>query len=157
MIKSSNNTGFTLLELVFVIILLSILSVGAILSWPKDMKREADEYAIRHAIRLAQHIAMTRPFEKAHPWGFVVENGGHSYSIQKKGTSTYAKDPTNGRDIKGIALMGGATLICDKDGIWFDRFGTPLDYTTLSPITAEFHCRISGGTITIYPETGYVE
>lgn len=155
--QMNSKKGFTLLELIMVIVLLSILSLGVAMLWPKGMKEEADHVHIIHALRLTQHIAMTRPYDNAHPWGFVVGPGGSSYSIKKKGTTTYAKDPSSGKDMKDIALMGKSPLVCDKQGIWFDRLGTPLDYSLLSAITTEFHCTIGGRTITIHPETGYVE
>ena len=155
--KTLNNKGFTLLELVIVILLLAVLSVSVAMLWPRGMKSDADLYEIKHAIRFAQHIAMTRPYDSAHPWGFEVGAGGTTYSILKKGTSTYAKDPNTGKNMQNIGLKGEATLSCDKQGICFNRFGVPLDYSTLSPISSEFTCSIGGRTITIHPETGYVE
>lgn len=152
-----NEYGFTLLELVFVIVLLAILAAGAVMYWPKGMEAQRDILEVKHALRLAQHMAMTRPHEKAHPWGLLVGPGGHSYSIMKKDTAIFAKDPTGGRDMKDVPLKGSAPLVCDQKGIWFDRFGTPLDHSTLGPITSSFHCSIGGSTITVYPETGYAE
>ena len=155
--KILNHKGFTLLELVTVILLLAVLSVSIAMLWPSGMKSGSDLYDIKHAIRFAQHMAMTRPYDSVHPWGFKTGTGGSSYSILKKGTSIYAKAPDTGEDMQDIGLKGEATISCDKQGIWFNRFGTPLDYSTLSPISSEFTCTIGSRTITIHPETGYVE
>ena len=155
--KTFNNKGFTLIELIMVILLLAVLTVSVAMLWPKGMKSDTDVYEIKHAIRLAQHIAMTRPYESSAPWGFKVGSGGTTYSILKKGTSTYAKDPSTGNDMKDIGLRGDNPLSCDSQGIWFDRFGVPLDNTSLTPISSEFTCTLGSATITVHPETGYVE
>ena len=154
--------GFTILELVTVIMLVSILAASAVMLWPRGMKEDADLYEIRHAMRYAQHLAMTRPWDPAHPWGFRADSGGNKYSILKHGTTVYAKDPDSGADMNGIALRGDASMECDvngipKSGIWFDRFGTPLDYSSLEPITSLFRCYTGGRTVIVHPETGYVE
>ena len=152
-----NSPGFTLMEMVLVMVLLGILSVAAFMMWPRGMKEEGDRFEVKHAMRFAQHLAMTRPYEPGNPWGFKVEPGGRTYSVLKKDGSQYALDPTTGNDMKEIPLNGGGQLVCDKDAIWFDRFGTPLDDTSLSPIASPFKCLVAGRTIKVYPETGYVE
>lgn len=140
--------GFTLLELVVVIVLVSILAVGASALWQSGMDKEAAVREFKHALRFAQHLAMTREYDPNHPWGLEVGPSGTTYSVRRK-EGGYAPDPASSQEYKDRSLPGGASTTCPS--IWFDRFGAPIG------VTAPVACTVAGRGITIYPETGYVE
>ena len=147
--------GFTLLELVIVIALLGILSVSTVILWPSGMEEEAAKREFIHAVRLAQHLAMSRPWDASSPWGISVSGG--RYSVLKKGSSTYAQDPASSAALQDRELPGGTPVSCSPvSAVWFDRFGRPLD-STGSAITSQVTCDVGGLTVTIWPETGYAE
>ncbi len=140
--------GFTLLELVLTIVLVSILAVGATALWRSGMDEEAAAREFKHALRFAQHLAMTREYNATRPWGVEVGSSGTTYSVRKKGGG-YAQDPASSQEYKDRSLPGGASITCPS--LWFDRFGAPIGIS--SPLT----CTVAGKSVKIYPETGYVE
>ena len=140
--------GFTMLELVAVIVLVAILAVGATALWQGGLDEEAAASEFRHALRYAQHLAMTREYDHSHPWGVAI--GGATYSVRRKG-GIYAQDPASSGLYKDRQLPGGQVVSCPSPSIWFDRFGAPIG------ITSVITCTVGSVEVKIYPETGFVE
>ena len=122
--------------------------------WPRGMKEEAAAREFVHAVRFAQHMALTRQFTAGSPWG--LELSGSAYSIRRKGLSIFAVDPSGSGEYKNRELPGGYAPACSRSVIWFDRFGRPLD-SGGAPLGSAITCVVGTRSITIYPETGYVE
>jgi len=178
--------AFTLLELVFVIVVIGILSAIIIPSTRTNPVREASTQLVSH-IRYAQHLAMvddkydaTNTSWYKNRWQVVFEN--NSYSIMSDNTLTNAKEPINdGSDIDvdlndkystTLSFNNNCPLISNKMYLSFDNLGRPLlgdlnNYTSAYMATTnekklEADCIITLRNdldtveITITPETGYV-
>ena len=170
------NKAFTMIELVFVIIVIGILSATII---PRIQTNHNAETAINlvSQIRYTQHLALvddnydatTSDWYKKR-WSIIFN--GTSYSILKNGV--YAKDPQTQQDINSVDLkinsitFGGGCA--GGNIISFDHLGRPLvgDLTALtSPysnnILLQTPCSIvltnqgdDNETLTLSPETGYI-
>lgn len=151
MISTKDNKGFTLVELVMIIVLMGILAVSVSVKWPSGMKEKTAAYELKRAIRFAQHVAMTRSYDSAKPWG--IEANGTTYSVRQK-SGAFAEDP--GGDEFPKTLMGEVSFLAPKS-VWFNRFGEPLDNSGNS-ITAPVTFNLSGSNLVkVYPQTGYAE
>ena len=175
--------GFTMIELVLVIIVIGILAALAIPRMERDIRQEAKDNLLS-AIRYTQHLALvddkTDPFDPAWQsklWNISFSNS--DYNITSNGT--VAIDPANGKlmssggspnvdlgkkyGINAIVFSGG----CDSGKqIAFDHLGRPFKALTATNNYAAYmdsNCTIgitfsqSGITplvLTITTETGYV-
>lgn len=174
--------AFTMLELVFVIIVIGVLSVLAMPSFQTNILQRAAEQVASH-IRYAQHLAIVD--DKFDPgveqywrerWQFSMT--GNSYTVYSDGNRNgsldagdaddeSAVDPLTNVRIENIDLNDEYKVTQpDNVTIAFDHFGRP--YTNLNSIsggllgagqTIVFTLTHDEGTatITVHPETGYVE
>ncbi len=153
-----NTAGFTLLELIFVLLIMSIISVTVMLQWTAsgiDLGAQAKELA--SDIRYTQSLAMTN---------------GQRYYLIKQSSTTYQIMTSGGT---AVMLFNGRTTATLNSGITFgtltnlpnnlvafDGKGTP--YTTSSSpgtaLTSTATIPITSGgatkTISIQPGTGRV-
>lgn len=141
--------GFTLIELITIILLLGVISVVATAKWPGDMKEDAAVKEFKRAIRYAQHQAMTREFVGGNAWGLTVT--ANQYTIQRQdGTETVA-DFTN-----RFLLDNAGITISDPGDLWFNGLGEPIDENG-APLAAAMSYTIADSEhLTVCPETGYV-
>jgi len=142
--------GFTLIELVLIILLLSILSVTVVEKWPVGMNTEAAALEFKRAVRYAQHMSMTREFIAGNPWGLVVASS--QYSIQHRDGS--GKVP----DFSDRFLLGDAAMTIASGpaaGLWFNGLGEPVDETG-APLGAVTYVVAGVESMTICPQTGYL-
>jgi len=103
--------AFTMLELVFVIVVIGILSMAIIPRVQTNPVREA-AIALVSDIRYAQHLSLVDDkFEVTNTtswyknrWQIVFV--GNTYSILSNDGATYAKDPIKQTDINAIELKG---------------------------------------------------
>ena len=176
--------AFTLIELVFVIVVVGILAAVII---PRTESNPVAEASIDllSKVRYAQHLSIvndkygTDATWYKNRWQIVFS--GNSYSIMANDTSTYAKDTSNtAQEINNIELKGlnAITLSekCSGDTISFDYLGRPLigtlELTTTAYTstgdgallindsnTSRCVIKLTNGTQTSYidivPETGY--
>ncbi|MEW6593267.1 MAG: type II secretion system protein [Thermodesulfobacteriota bacterium] len=151
--------GFTLVEMVVVIVLLAILSVTAYLRWPSGLEEAAAAREFKRAVRYAQHKAMTRQFTtSAVAWGITL-HADSSYSVERLGGSEQAEAAYVGRCLNSddpppceMPLSGGS--------VYFNGLGEPLDGAG-TPLATTLVFTIGAGseaqTVTVHPQTGYVE
>ncbi len=150
--SSKNNKGFTLIELITIILLLGVLSVVATAKWPGDMKEDAAVREFKRAIRYAQHQAMTREYISLDAWGLMV-NADNSYSILRQVT------PVNIPDFTNRFLLGdNAITINDAtggDGLWFNGLGEPISSAgaAIGPLT---YTVAGSEDLTVCAQTGFV-
>jgi len=172
-----NTKAFTLLELVFVIVVIGILSAVFI---PRIQSNHNAETAIKliNAIRNTQHKALSDDTfrgseEEWYKQRWHILFSGTTYSIMS-GT-TYAKDAVTQEEIKNVPLNVDDILFSSSCGtskqIIFDYMGRPLlgdiaTYTSpyMSSRMLKSPCTITlqnssenDEHIIIHPETGFVE
>ncbi len=168
--------AFTMLELVFVIVVLGILAALAMPRLDRDLRQEAKDN-ILSAIRYTQHLALTDDKTvpgtawQANLWKIAI--GSTSYTISSG--ATIAQDPINGQAMDGTSpntkiaklySVNGISGTCGTVG--FDNLGRPFTGTLAGSNYANYmdsDCTIvvtfsktgvSTLTITIAAETGYV-
>ncbi|HSR35965.1 MAG TPA: type II secretion system protein [Desulfurivibrionaceae bacterium] len=145
---AASQQGFTLTELVLIIVILGILSVVVVEKWPTGMREEAAAKEFKRIFRLAQHKAMTRPFSgAATAWGIVTN--GNRYTIQQ-GAGGPA-DPA----YQNRCLLDDCDMTLAGPSVWFNGLGEPID-TAGTPLSSGTY--LIGGTnrLTFCPETGYL-
>lgn len=164
--KKSRQQGFTLVELIMIIIILGILSVTAYVRWPVGMEDEAAVKELRRAVRYAQHKAMTRQYDETSPgtaWGIAAN--GNRYTVQRQDadclppTATEAADPDRcaEEEYRGRALNDDNATTLSNTAVYFNGLGEPIDTATGLPLAADTVFTINGArTVTVVQETGYV-
>ncbi len=147
-----SNSGFTLVELILIIILLGILSVTAYVKWPTGLDNRAAMMEMKRAIRHTQHIAMTRAYSEGNIWRLAIS--GDQYTI-KNDASGYVPDEFINRKL----LNSSSTTINNSAAItlYFNGLGEPVD--SLGTAKSASQTLLINNTInlTICPETGFVK
>lgn len=115
----SAHRAFTMLELVFVIVVVGILSFMAASSFQRNTVQEATDQLLSH-IRYTQHLAMMDDKFNAgsanwyrNQWhlDIVVDNTLWVYSVlSANNTGTYAKDPQN-----PSAFLSGLSTVAEAN------------------------------------------
>lgn len=154
---SSKQNGFTLIELIVVISLISILAAGVYLNWPgSTMNLAAQTRQLANDLRYTQALSMTT---------------GQRYRLVRTSSNTYQILNSSG---SAMVLMGRTTITL-ASGITFGSLtnlpnslvafnglgapytdtgnpGTPLSTTATLSLTTNGETR----TVSITPETGRV-
>ncbi len=146
--RTRYEQGFTLTELVLIIVILGVLAVVVVEKWPSGMKEEAAAKEFKRIFRLAQHKAMTRPFTgTANAWGFVIDS--NRYTIQQ-GTAGPA-DP----QYQNRCLLDDCDLTLTGPSVWFNGLGEPIT-STGTPLSSATYTIGGANLLTLCPETGYL-
>jgi len=128
---NKETSGFTLVELVIVIVLISILTVYAVVKWPSD----SEIMLPTQASLLANHIRHTQAL--AMHWGqplrLTVGAGGYSVSCVTASASAPCNnnpviDPVTNQPFS-IALESGISL--SGANVDFDTLGRPVSGATI--------------------------
>lgn len=156
--RTHRQRGFTLIELVMIIVILGILSATVYVRWPVGMEEDAAAKEFRRALRYAQHKAMTRQFtNNAAAWGLTV-NGDSSYTLQRidgseQAEAEYVNRCLNSENPPPCAIpLAGGPVYFNGLGEPLDGAGNPIAGATIFIIGAAPNNR----NITIRAETGYV-
>lgn len=176
------RTAFTLLELVFVIIIIGILAVLAMPNFRGNPLQTAAEQVAGH-IRYTQHLAMVDDkFDPANGTWFqdkwAINLCQPAYMVSTLNNTMTATDPLTKTDINGTAVedfnlatqfsITGITVAGGNCRIAFDNMGRPYGFTAAGLPATAFAGLLNADTvitlqhtdgnaiITIVDETGYV-
>ena len=150
-----NQQGFTLIELIITLIIMSLLAVSAYIAWPTAINLPAEAFHIVSDIRYTETLSMTK---------------NQRYRFVKISTTTYQILNSSGTP---VTFPSGSTTMTLNSGITFGTFtnlpnnliafdgkgtpyidtgspGTALATTATIPLTASGQTK----TISISPETG---
>lgn len=158
--KRAREGGFTLLEVILVVMLVGIISAVVVLRFPTIPKVGAATRRLVSDIRYAKELAIRLQTKSGI---FFISN--NSYRIfQNDDTNNATIDPVTGTDMN-LTLSGrfsGATLNHNFAGntLKFDSLGTPLDGND-NPVTAPDNTitvtdPAETRTVTVEPNTGKV-
>jgi prepilin-type N-terminal cleavage/methylation domain-containing protein len=138
--------GFTLVELIVVMLLLTLM---ALITFRGPVRSSAplvsEENLLRSQLRYAQSLALA---DNTVSWGISISSGG--YTLQKNGGTASLALP--GQASATYALRSGVHVTHGSGVVGFDEFGSPEDGAVMS-ITLSDGVRTR--TITLSAETGH--
>lgn len=144
----SGRRGFTLIELVMVIVIMGILAVTVAVKWPHGLEERGAALELIRAVRYAQHKAMTRGYTTTNDaWG--LEAAGNTYTIHRLDGGDQAEADYVNRTLPGKVTLGDGA-------IWFNGLGEPIDSGGV-PLTGVTTFTVGTSQVTVQPETGYAE
>ncbi len=162
------QTGFTMMELIVVILLLSIIAAYAASRWSSGVTPSAQAQQLAADIRFTQSLAMTH--NQTYVITFTPATTPDSYNIATQATpGTPLPSLVTGNTSTsfvsntafGVITINGVTT---NQQIFFDDFGIPYAAYTSStvntPLSSVATIKITSGgstrTISISPTTGFV-
>ncbi len=145
---SRRSFGFTLIEIIVVLILLSILSVTAINRLTIDKNQWINPDIFASHLRYSQSRAMAT----SEPWG--IKSQEKDYSMFKIHEGKEQTVPLPGGSIASKTVPRGVW--------WFDEMGRPYysnsEYNEQAkPVTKDIKIDVSGKTLIITANTGYIQ
>lgn len=157
--SNAQMKGFTLIELIIVIVIVSILAAMPFLNWPSSSISLAGQaQQLANDIRYAQSLAMT----KAQRYRLVISTGSNSYQIlNSAGTAIlFSSGSTTVTLNSGISFgtlsnLPNSLIAFDGNGIPYTTTGSP---GTALAADASIPLQSSGNTTTVVitPLTGRV-
>jgi len=140
--RLGNNRGFTLIEIIAVLVIIAIISAVVISrgTATDEAKLQAEIDTLKGHLRYAQYLAMNDipPTQ----WGINVGTG--SYALIRNPTTTPLPNLPN----ESSATHSFSPITATDWTVLFDEWGSPT--ITNSP-------NIGGKSITITPNTGFIE
>ncbi|MBI9093048.1 MAG: type II secretion system protein [Desulfobacterium sp.] len=157
-----NNRGFTLIEIVAVLIILGIISaVVATRAGNNDVDLAAQTEVIKGHIRYAQTRAMATDDSPANlpTWGVCTNNTGTRYWLYNRDNTIPV--PLPGQENARVSLTDVGLTSMTVFDISFNDWGVPFDPTGPLPLSANRSITINddgdSDTFTIIQQTGFVQ
>ncbi|MEL7640057.1 MAG: GspH/FimT family pseudopilin [Solidesulfovibrio sp.] len=151
-------SGFTILEVVAVLLVLGILAVVAVSSMGSGSKAVVEADALRSVLRYAQSRAMA----DVYTWGVAVSSSGYTL-FSDNPSQTNPSLPTTGSNThtvaSGVTLSGSTPIRYDWRGVPVStNVNTPGSSGTAVTTYQYINVTESGkvSTVTVTPYTGFV-
>ena len=156
MVKSGQY-GFTIMELIMVILLLTLLAVIAVAKWPSGLDEDAAVLEFKQAVRYAQHMALTREWTSAtEAWGLT--SAGNLYSVGRANANCLS-DCTDAGCAEEMyckrMLLGRSGMNLSSASVHFNGLGEPVDSSGGLLGNTTFSIG-AGRLVTVCQQTGYV-
>ncbi len=144
-----SSAGFSLVELILIIVLLGILSAAAYVKWPANLDSRAAVLELKRVIRYTQHVATTRVYDSAHIIRLKIN--ANKYTITD-GTTAVAPE------FNDQYLLGDSSITLTGITLYYNGLGEPVSSSgvVLNSITAPTFTINGASFLTVCPQTGYV-
>jgi len=151
---SSNSNGFTMIEIISVLVIIGILSAVAVSKMTSN-----DAYdVVMETETLKTHLrySQIRAMANNQSWGIKI-NGGNSYTLQKNGSTASVNLPNEDSATHSFASGVSATVSATPGTktITFDDLGSPVSVNTDIIITLRKQGK-NPHTLTITQKTGFI-
>ncbi len=157
----NESSGFTLVELVMIILLLSIISVAVAVKWPTGMDSQAAKLEFQRAVRFAQHMALTREWTTASSaWGIAIVGNIYYVGRADAGCTTNCGNAGCAEELMcDRQLLGDPGMTISPDSgistLLFNGLGEPINAGGTFLASATF--TIDGtAQLTVCAQTGYL-
>jgi prepilin-type N-terminal cleavage/methylation domain-containing protein len=151
--RLKNNKGFTLIEVVAVLIILGILS-AVVISRGMDteaVKAQTEMDTLKGHLRYAQYLAMNEI--SSVKWGINIAVSGYTLvRVDANGTTSPYNLPGESSATHSIAPFTATTI-----NLLFDEWGSPYNGTTKLAANQPITLNPGSESFTITPETGYIQ
>lgn len=164
MIKRSPDyrlAGFTLVEMIMIILLLTVISVSVATKWPTDMEGRAARLELKQAIRFSQSMALTREWQGAsNAWGITILNNKYYVGRANANCVRDCSNPECAEELlcsryllgdDGMTIRAGS----GRSSIWFNGIGEPIQRSGALLTNTTFTVD-TNFPITVCAQTGYV-
>jgi prepilin-type N-terminal cleavage/methylation domain-containing protein len=137
-IKKNNSKGFTLIETLVTVIVVSILSIVMITSYQGSQKQQSVQrtaHQLAGDIRRAQNMAMASTEQGGvipDGYGIYITKNSNSYTLFADTNNNQSRNGTGDEDIELINFTSGVEVfnISPPPGVHVDIFFEPPDPTT---------------------------
>ncbi len=157
-----SNSGFTLIEIVAVLIILGIVSAVVVSrAGNNDVDLAAQAEVIKGHIRFAQMRAMAADDSPANlpTWGICSNAAGTQYWLYNRNNATPVLLP--GEENARISLTDAGLTSMTVFDISFNDWGVPFVRNGPLPLSANLSITVNddgnSDTVTIFPQTGFVQ
>ena len=154
-----NNHGFTLIEIIAVLVLMSIIAAGVLVrSMDTDLIDRAAQVAkIRNHIRYAQAMALKRSDKN---WGIKCDGSDAYWFFEGTNPDDSASQLLLPGEKNSKILLSDIKVTMSEFTLLFDRYGIPYKdnlSTKVDNSSNSLSITISGVTLSVTPETGLIQ
>ena len=154
-----NNHGFTLIEIVAVLVLMSIIATGVLVASMNtdQIDLTAQVAKIRNHIRYAQAMALKRS-DKI--WGIKCDGSNAYWFFEGTDPDDSANQLPLPGEINSQILLSDIKVTMSEFTLLFDRYGIPYKdnlSTKVDNSSNSLSITISGVTLSVTPETGLIQ
>lgn len=157
MLLWNDQQGFTLMELIMVIVLITVLAVTAAVKFPSGLDRDGAKLELKQAVRYAQHMALTREWRgSGDSWSITVS--GNKYYVGRVSAGCLSNCNSSECAEEGYCdryLLGDSEMTLSDGQVLFNGLGEPIDIS--GNLAGNTTFMVAGEhAVTVCSETGYV-
>ena len=154
-----NNHGFTLIEIVTVLVLMSIIATGVLVASMNtdQIDLTAQVAKIRNHIRYAQAMALKRSDKN---WGIKCNGSTAYWFFEGTNPDDSASQLLLPGEKNSKILLSDIKVTMSEFTLLFDRYGIPYKNTLSTKVdnsSNSLSITISGVTLSVTPETGLIQ